>query len=144
MEDLRRYKRKRECLQMLLLELERQRELHYEQFKRYRKIDKNFVVGEAILSGITIGSIISGFVFMPIFIISAISSGSGFIVGVVHKAVDSNEKKGKFLATYMSLDGLVRDLQSDMVRNGFTADELENLYANYNDRLTLCLATSIL
>ena len=86
-EDVR-YKRKKRLIYELLEDVIKSREKHYKAYRKYKKINTAFTVGVGICSGVTIGTIVSGFVFPPLFILSGCCAGVGFLLGSVQQTSD--------------------------------------------------------
>lgn len=142
--ELVRYRNKKELLEKLHNDIVDNKNEHYIKYKKYRKICLTFNISIGICSGVTVGTAITGFVFPLLFVITACTSATGFFLDRVKETTDVIEKREKFKTTYQLLDDLARDVNNIIIKNGYTANELEELYRESSEKYSIILSGSIL
>lgn len=142
--DIDRYNKKKEILIDLHGSIIKQRDLHKNCYLKYKKYNTRLSISISVMSAISIAMTISGIVFYPMLIIGAVSSGTAFILNAIKQTWDCDGKYMDLHLTHGLLDDLQRSLINIINKNGISCEEMENIFGQYNDKLSIILSTSIL
>jgi hypothetical protein len=114
------------------------------KFKKYKRID-DFIDGtNALLNGVSISLIISGFGIPPLLVASAITSGVNFILSRFQDKINLKSKYTNHNLSINQYSNLSREILAVLTKNNLSSEEYHNYICEVTDKIALIEDSSLI
>lgn len=117
--------------------------LHKRKYKKMKKFDDIIDVSNSLLSGVSIGLLITGFEFPPLLIGSACLSGVHFVSSRLQDKYNFKLKYSNHHISLCQYNNLAREITAVLSKNNLSNQEYQNYIEECNDKISLIEDTQI-